>query len=460
MKFNVNKKYIYWGITAFCVLAAAILFQYGISKLYLLGTFFAFLIRILTPIIYGFVIAYLLTPVVNFIEKKIILKCIYRIKKDVKLNRQLKSTARMISVLVSIALTIFILYELLYMLIPELVNSISKMISSAPQYWKDTQGWIKRVLKDKPEIESAFLKYSDLGLTYLTTDLLPEIKDMLLHFSVGIWDFVVVLKNIAIGGIISVYILYGKERFAAGGKKTLYSILSCKKANLLLHNLRFVHDKVGGFIVGKIIDSLIIGIICFIVTSLMKMPYAVLISVIIGVTNIIPFFGPLIGAIPCSILILLVNPIQCVYFIIFVIILQTFDGNILGPRILSESTDLSSFWVIFSILVGGGMFGMIGMFIGVPMFAVIYAVICFFINHSLTGRNLSTDTEKYLNLKCIEVHESETDDTKSDSKYEFVYMIDNKEEKNEYKQIKFTGFFHSNKQNRTNKSNKRGSNTK
>lgn len=431
MKYKINKKYIFWGITAFLVLAAAIVFHYGLSKLALVGTLFLSLLSVLTPIIYGFVIAYLLTPAVNFIEKKIFYPILYGcFKIDVSQKKQLSKLIRMISIFITLALTIFVLYQLLYMLIPELVNSITGMISSAPSYWDKSEKWIKKLLRNQPAIEHAFLKYSDSVLNYLTKDLLPHINEILMSFSVGIWDVVVVLKNIVIGGIVSIYIMNSKETFAASAKKLLYSMFSCKKANLFLHNLRFVNTKFGGFIIGKIIDSFIIGVICFVVISIMDMPYAVLISVIIGVTNVIPFFGPYFGAIPSAFLILIVDPVKCIYFIIFIIILQTFDGNVLGPKILSESTDLSSFWIIFSILVGGGLFGVIGMFIGVPVFAVIYAVVNSCIDRSLENKQLSVDNEQYLNLKSIEMHMNE----QNQPVYEFVYL---KNDKEEFKQLKF-----------------------
>lgn len=433
MKFRVNKKYIYWGITAFLVLAAAIVFHYGISRLSVVTDFFVLMIEVLAPIIYGFVIAYLLAPAVNFIEKKCLYRILGRMHVQIEEHKKLKKVIRLISVFITLALTVFFLYQLLYMLIPELVNSISNMISSAPAYWNKTESGIMKLLHDQPDIEKTFLKYSDSVLNYFTKDLLPHVNDMLMNFSVGIWDFVVVLKNIAIGAIVSIYILNSKEQFAAASKKLLYSVVSCKRANLFLHNLRFVHTKFGGFIIGKIIDSFIIGVICFIVISIMHMPYAVLISVIIGVTNVIPFFGPYFGAIPCAFLVLIVDPVKCIYFIIFIIILQTFDGNVLGPKILSESTDLTSFWIIFSILVGGGLFGVVGMFIGVPMFAVIYAFVNSSIDRSLEKKQLATDVEKYMNLKAIE-KETPADPDVTEPSYEFVYL---KDDKDEFKTLKY-----------------------
>lgn len=207
--------------------------------------------------------------------------------------------------------------------------------------------------------------------------------------------------NFFIGLIIALYLLVSKELFAGQGKKMIYALFEEETGNLLIKNIRFVHSTFGGFISGKLVDSLIIGMLCFIGMTLLNLPYPLLVSLIVGVTNIIPFFGPFIGAVPSIILILMVNPLQALYFGIFVFILQQFDGNILGPKILGDKTGLSSFWVIFSITIFGGYWGFIGMAIGVPVFAVIYAAWKAFISRSLQKKGLSTDTVEYLDLAEI-----------------------------------------------------------
>mgnify|MGYP000287864072 CR=1 FL=1 len=174
-------------------------------------------------------------------------------------------------------------------------------------------------------------------------------------------DLLVFLKNFLIGAIVSLYILADKEGFIAKAKMAVYAALPTKWATFLVHSMRFTHKTFGGFISGKILDSAIIGVLCYVGTSIIGTPYAILVSVIVGVTNVIPFFGPYLGAVPCILLILLVDPIQSLYFLIFILILQQFDGNILGPKILGESTGLSSFMVIVAIMVGGGLFGVPGM---------------------------------------------------------------------------------------------------
>jgi len=213
---------------------------------------------------------------------------------------------------------------------------------------------------------------------------------------------VMVLKNILIGVIVMVYLLNIKGTLSAQGKKIIYSIFPVKTANQAIDEIRFVHRVFGGFITGKILDSLIIGILCFVLLNAMKMPYTLLVSVIVGVTNVIPFFGPFIGAIPSAFLILLVSPIKCLYFLIFILLLQQFDGNILGPKILGQSTGLPSFWVLFSILLFGGLFGFVGMIIAVPTFAVIYSVVSRLVNRSLTKKDLSLKTADYFDLERID----------------------------------------------------------
>lgn len=416
MKYKWDIKYLYGGITAFLVLALSILFYNSISKMGAIFSSVRHFINIIMPVVYGTVIAYLLCPIVNFLEKKFFFPIINKLK--IKSSKKINKTIRTLSVFISITLLILVIYGLLYMLIPQLIDSITTFAAKAPEYSANFQKWSMKLVHDNPIIEKYFLMASDYFMKFLN-DLLPQVKYFLTSLSSGIFDFVVVIKNVIIGFIISIYLLNSKELFNGQAKKLLYAVFKPRRANSLLNSFRFVHKKFSGFIIGKIIDSIIIGIICYIVTFFMKTPYNVLISVIIGVTNVIPFFGPYIGAIPSAFLILLVDPIQAIYFVIFIIILQTFDGNILGPRILSESTDLSSFWIIFAILLMGGLFGVVGMFIGVPIFAVIYTAITNYINKLLYLRRMPLDSNEYLKLDYIELqHGAE--------KYgKFVYLSDN-----------------------------------
>ena len=266
-------------------------------------------------------------------------------------------------------------------------------------------------------------QYSMDFTTMINTKVLPQLNsignvtEMLSKFSgvinvitsvsMSVYSILKEVWNLVIGFIISIYLLASKELFAAQAKKVVYAFVSVKRANRFLSNVRFANKTFGGFFIGKILDSIIIGVICFAVTSILKMPFCVLISVIIGVTNIIPFFGPFLGAIPSTLLILFIDPLQALYFVIFVIILQQVDGNIIGPKILGSSTGLSSFWVIFSITFFGGIWGIVGMIVGVPIFAILFAFMKSLIETRLSARNLSPETKKYLRLLYIDADSSE-----------------------------------------------------
>ena len=216
------------------------------------------------------------------------------------------------------------------------------------------------------------------------------------------------MYNLFIGIIVAIYLLKSKRIFAAQSKKIMYGIFKKNHADTIINYLRVSDNMFSGFISGKIVDSAIIGVICFAVMGVMRLPYAMLVSVIVGVTNIIPVFGPYIGAIPSALLILLVDPKQALYFLILIIILQQLDGNVIGPAILGESTGLSAFWVLFSILLFGGFWGIAGMLVGCPLFAVIYRIVKDFVSIRLRG-NLSDVTTEYMDLKCIEVSEDNTE---------------------------------------------------
>ncbi|BFL47371.1 AI-2E family transporter [Lactonifactor longoviformis] len=404
MKFRWDNKYLHWGITAFLVICASLLFYFGIFHMNTLLHGIHIIKNIMMPVICGAVIAYLLSPIVNFLEHKCIFEPLER--KKISLNRRKQRVIRYVCVFLALIFAGTIIYTLIAMIVPSIIDSIINIINNSPRYIQNIEHWIERLLEDNPDLEATafdmFTRLSSKAEVWLTQDLLPQLKDLLQQLSSGIFDVLIFLKNILIGAIISVYLIADKEGFIGQGKMFLYSILPLDKANHMISNLRFVHKTFGGFISGKIIDSFIIGILCYIGTSLIGTPYAILVSVIVGITNVIPFFGPYLGAVPCAFLILLVNPMQCLYFIIFILILQQFDGNILGPKILGESTGLSSFMVIVAILLFGGVFGILGMFIGVPVMAVIYAAFKSWRSKKLTEKSLPPDEASYMEMDCID----------------------------------------------------------
>ena len=292
------------------------------------------------------------------------------------------------------------------MILPQLIRSIMNIIYSFPYYVKVIEKWLNSFVEHGWNMNSDMIdminQYSTKAQDYLTTNILPQMQDMLKNVSAGIFDILIFMKNFLIGAIVALYVLTDKEKFVAKSKMLVYAVLPHKWANTLIHSMRFTHKTFGGFIYGKLLDSAIIGVLCYIGMLLLHMPFPILVSVIIGVTNVIPFFGPYIGAIPCIFLILVVDPIKGLYFAIFILLLQQFDGNILGPKILGESTGLSSFMVIVAILIGGGLFGIPGMIAGVPVFAVLYAMVWRLIDHSLVERKMPVEEETYVNIDCLD----------------------------------------------------------
>ena len=406
MRMQWNNKYIKWGFTAFCVICGSIFFYYLLFHTSDIRLFVSNLTDILMPIIIGVVFAYLMTPILNWFENRALFPLCEKLKmKDNMKNRRL---VRAIGILLTSVFFWAIIVILVYTLLSQIVPSVQSIVNNFDEYGENVTLWITKTLSDNPQIEEyaidIFEKYSDKVELFLNNNVLAKSSELLMTLSMSVLNILGVLWNLVLGFLISIYLMASKEMFATQAKKIAYALFERETANLTINNFRFTHNTFIGFIGGKLLDSLIIGILCLIGTWIMKTPYFVLVSVIIGVTNIIPFFGPFLGAIPCSILILVVDithPLNCLYFVIFILVLQQVDGNIIGPKILGSSTGLKSFWVIFSITLFGGIFGIPGMIIGVPLFAVIYAAIRAMVNASLTKRNLPTDTALYEHMEFV-----------------------------------------------------------
>ncbi|MBQ2936875.1 MAG: AI-2E family transporter [Lachnospiraceae bacterium] len=403
MKFNIEKKYITIGITAFFVFASAICFYYLIfhseSFYEKINSFFV----IASPVIYGVIVAYLLTPIVNFFEKKL-LEPLFTQKEDMTIRK--KKYMRMISVTMTMIVVIIAFYGFFSIVIPNLVISIRNISSQFSSYVQTLNYWSKKFFDDYPEIEMLVVEFLDMYSgefnDYLNNSIIPQIESLVKTVSLSLISVLKFLWNFIIGVVIAIYVLFSKETFAGQAKKIVYAMFSTRNANQIISDTHFISETFIGFISGKIVDSVIIGFLCFAGTSFLKLPYPLLISVIVGVTNVIPFFGPYLGAIPCAILVFMVNPVQCIYFVIFVFLLQQLDGNVIGPKILGESTGLSGFWVIFSITIFGGLWGVPGMIIGVPVFAVIYAMTKRHTERKLKKKGLPIESDKYLNVKKID----------------------------------------------------------
>lgn len=437
MKKKLTNKYVKWGLTALIVLILAICFVCLIFKGDSIWNGLRVIIRVIMPVIDGLIIAFIATPVLNWIEEKLIVPLCGKAHIDTK-KPKTKKRIRACSVLLTFLFIGYIIYAFFAIVIPQIMISIQNITASFPTYINNLIALTEKLLADNPEVEKYiegliatyskegneflnnltqiqpesyenmdFSSLSGISLLFLALDnnilLSAEFLSLIRSVSSGMIGALKTLYNLIIGLIISLYILSGKERFASQAKKICYALFERHTANQIIRAFRFTNKTFIGFLGGKIVDSAIIGVLCFAGTSVLKMPYPVLISVIVGVTNIIPFFGPYIGAIPSASLILVTDPRKCIPFIIFVLVLQQLDGNVIGPKILGESTGLTGFWVIFSITLFGGLWGIAGMVVGVPLFAVFYAGINYMVNKSLKKKTLSTNTEDYEKLKYIDV---------------------------------------------------------
>ncbi len=405
MKFPWDKKYLHAGVTVFVTAAAILLFYYVIFHMSNLLTHLGNIYRVLKPLLYGAAIAYVLNPIVRFTENKVFFRLLQKMKIEITLRK--RKVIRTICVVFAIFLMFLVIYALLAMMVPELIKSILNISEQIPLYIRNVQNFLSNIFKNNPNMEESsndiLVDLSSRLMTWLNTSFQPEANRFLTIFQNQLLDIAVFLKNFLIGAMISIYMLYGKEKFIAHGKRLLYAVCSnTELANDLIDDCRFIDHTFGGFIIGKLIDSAIIGVLCYIGMSILKMPFTLLVSVFVGITNVIPFFGPYFGAIPSAFLIFLVNPLQSLYFIIFVFLLQQLDGNFIGPKILGNTTGLSSFMVIVAILVGGGFFGVFGMFVGVPVCAVICTAIGSALKRRLEKQHYPSDLEQYKSINHLD----------------------------------------------------------
>lgn len=394
-RINFHSRYAKAGLTLFISGGALVLCFFLLSNLNGLTEVIRNINGILTPFYLGIVIAYLLCPIYNGS-----LKFIYKFnKKRFKNTVRAYTFSRFFATIVSVFLLLFILSGLIMLVIPELINSIVSLVSGLPDATARISTWIQNNIEQNPDL-AAFLqaKLEDISgnfFEWAQANLLPRAESIVVGVSAGVMGTIGGVIDVLVSLIICVYILNSKEIFQAQAKKLVLAVFSKKKADDIFEFGRICNDTFGGFITGKVIDSIMVGILCFIGMSIMGLSLPVLISVVVGITDIIPFFGPFIGAVPSGILLLCIDPWAAVKFAIMILVIQQIDGNIIAPKILGKTTNLASFWVMFAIIVGGGMFGFIGMILGVPTMAVIYIYVKRFINNRLNAKDLATKTEIY-----------------------------------------------------------------
>ena len=375
----------------FGAISLSILFFFILYKMETLGEYLRAAANTLMPFILGCVMAYLIYPMSQGITAYL----------DKVTGGKYKRATLSLGIFAGLAIFLVIIYVILWMLLPQLIESITSIITGMPAMVDSLSKWIATLLKDNPSLQKTVdlaLENSSLEFqNWLTQTMIPKAQEVITQLSASVLSVFWFLFDFVIGIIVCVYVLSSVDKLKRQAKMIVSAIAPKKYVDAIFEIFYEMDQCFGGFIRGKLVDSLVIGILCFICTSIMGMPYPVLVSTIVGVTNIIPFFGPFIGAVPGVILILTVNPIQALYFGIFIFILQQFDGNILGPAILGQSTGLGSIWVLFSILIFGDLFGFVGMVIGVPTFAVIYYLISKYVFKRLAGKDMQDMVDDYRN---------------------------------------------------------------
>ena len=369
MKHENRKPYVYAMLAGFGAISLSVVFFFMLYRMQGVGAALKTLAGILMPFIYGGVIAYLLRPMCNWYSEQI----------RNAMKGKFRRFAEGIAITASLLTGLLIMYALIIMIAPQLYRNLVALWESIPDKVDQLVIWATETFGENETI----LRYFDLSYdaiytkldTWAETTLAPYVTSIVTGVGSSIWSVLVFFKNLLIGVIVAAYLLGSRKKFSRQGVMVIRSLLKPRWADLVLEEIAYIDKMFGGFIDGKIVDSAIIGVLCYIGCSIFKFPNALLVSTIVGITNIIPFFGPFLGAIPSILLMLIESPIQAVWFSLFILALQQLDGNVIGPKILGNHTGVSSFWVLFSILLFGGLWGLVGMIVAVPLFAVIYDLI-------------------------------------------------------------------------------------
>ncbi|MBR5741455.1 MAG: AI-2E family transporter [Firmicutes bacterium] len=399
-KLKLTKNQLTWGLTALIVVCLGILFFFVVYRWHGVSGGIDRIHRILQPFLVGAILAWLNVPLYNLCEKFFLPRLS---KSNPRRGRRL---TKLFCTVICLVFICGILYASFSMIVPGLVQSVSTLVSKSQTYLDTIMSWGEKFLENNPVVSELYANYSETIVnavtSYAKNTILPGLTSLIGSVSVQIFAIFRFLLNFVIGIIVCVYVLNAKKLLAAQSKRLAYSVFGAEKGNTALDVTRFIDRIFYGYISGKLWDSLIIGVICFIGCTIMQIPYSLLVSVVIGITNIIPTVGPFIGAIPSALLILVESPVKCLYFVIFIIVLQQVDGNIIGPKILGESVGLSPLWILFSILVFGGFFGFWGMLLGVPFFTCLYTLLRWLIRRALAKKELPTETDDYDGLERID----------------------------------------------------------
>lgn len=398
-----NTKYFRWGATLLGVVLASIVFCVILLNLKGFFGIISDLIAILSPVILGVIFAYLLNPMVNAIDRALPKLLLKKMKKE----STAKKISRAVGIVVSLSVGLFLVYGLFYLVLPQLYETIMGIVNKLPEYFSTVEKWVLSFFEDNPEmsanartmLDNAYLKLED----WLSEDgfLLDNLQKIMNGVTTSLMSVIKAVANAVIGIVASVYILWSKETFLGQIKKILVALCRPEKADRILYIGRETHRIFGGYVSGVIIEAIIMGIMTYVGMLIFRLPFPLLVATVVGVTNIIPFFGPFIGGIPSAILILLVDPVKCFYFIIFIVVLQQIEGNIIAPRVLGDSIGISGFWVLVSITVAGSLFGFGGMLIGVPVFAVLYTLVKEWLADTLHKKRRPSETSAYIGMQEV-----------------------------------------------------------
>lgn len=396
MKLNFEEKYFKLGLTVFLVITACIVIFFAIYRYDALMEVVARVYDIVSPFVVGLVFAYLLCPLYNVTTRG----AYSVLSRNMKSDDKALGVAKGFSTIVSLITMFAVICGVCWMIIPGLIDSLTQIVEILPASIEQLIIWIDKQTPHNIQLQEMLSNlvnrfYNNI-MVYLEEILLPNYMEVATSISTGVFSVIKVLGDFFVGVIVCAYYLNIKDRFAAQSKKIIMATFSEAKAEEILQGATYTNKTFGRFISGNLIDAALVGVLCFIFMTLFGWEYPLLISCIVGITNIIPFFGPFIGAIPSALLLLMAEPVHSLYFLIFILILQQVDGNIILPKIIGESTDLASFWVLFSLIVGGGLWGVKGMLLAIPVFAVFYTYFSRTINRRLGKRGFSTATSDYM----------------------------------------------------------------
>ena len=399
------RTYINWGLTVMCIIFAGIAFYFLILRWSGIMSSLKTLSGILAPVSSGLIVAFILDSLVVTITR--LLDKLPRGGRPLTVRRQ--KAHRAIGIVLSEIVLIAVISFLIQSIVPQVIDSLRTLISNFNRYADNLVEWVDALVDDypalRPYVDNVKEQFSAVEQTvegFLKNDLLSTLTRVTGAVTSGLVEVGTYVYNFLVGLVVSIYILFSKQRILGRAKKLLFTLAKPAQANDALREGRYTVRVFKGYLVGKLLDSMIVGILCFLGTMILGIPYALLISIVVGVTNIIPYFGPIIGAVPSAILVLMVDPFKCLIFVIFIVVLQQLDGNVIGPKILGNTTGVSSLGVLLSILIGGGLFGITGMILCVPTYGVIYSLIKKAAERRLAKKGLPTDSQTYVTLDEID----------------------------------------------------------